>query len=55
VKVYDPNSGQNDGTYIRLDPRTPGKPTPFVHNLSIDRPVRGFFRAAYYPASPGAP
>jgi len=52
VRVYDPNSGQNDGIYIRFDPRTPEKPTTFAHNLNIGHPVRGFFHAAYTPAPP---
>ena len=52
VRVYDPNSGRNDGTYIRFDPRAPAKPTTFAHNLNIARPVRGFFRTAYAPATP---
>jgi hypothetical protein len=52
VRVYDPNSGQNDGIYIRFDPRAPARPTTFAHNLDIGHPVRGFFRTAYAPASP---
>jgi hypothetical protein len=52
VRVYDPNSGHNDGVYIRFDPRTPAKATTFAHNLHIGRPVRGFFRTAYAPATP---
>jgi hypothetical protein len=52
VRVYDPNSGQSDGIYIRFDPRTPAKPTTFVHNLDIGHPVRGFFRTAYTPDTP---
>jgi hypothetical protein len=52
VWVYDPNSGQNDGIFIRFDPQTPADPTTFAHNLSIAEPVRGFFRTAYAPAPP---
>ena len=52
VRVYDPNSGRNDGIYIRFDPRAPAKPTNFAHNLNIADPVRGFFRTAYAPATP---
>jgi len=52
VRVYDPNSGRNDGIYIRFDPRAPTQPTKFAHNLSIADPVRGFFRTAYAPATP---
>jgi hypothetical protein len=52
VWVYDPNSGRDDGIYIRFDPRTPTGPTTFTHNLDIARPVRGFFRTPYAPATP---
>ena len=52
VRVYDPNSGQNDGIHIQFDPRAPAKPTTFEHNLGIGLPVRGFFRTAYAPARP---
>jgi hypothetical protein len=52
VLVYDPNSGQNDGIYIRFDPRAPANPTVFEHNVAIAHPVRGFFRTAYAPATP---
>ena len=52
VRVYDPNSGQSDGIYIRFDPRAPTRPTTFAHNLDISHPVRGFFRTAYAPARP---
>lgn len=52
IRVYDPNSGQDDGIHIRFDPRAPAKPTTFAHNLHIGRPVRGFFRTAYAPATP---
>jgi hypothetical protein len=54
IRVYDPNSGQDDGIYIRFDPRTPTGPTTFTHNLNIGQPVRGFFRTAYAPAPPPA-
>jgi hypothetical protein len=52
--VYDPNSGQDDGIYIRFDPRASAKPTTFAHNINISHPVRGFFRTAYAPAPPPA-
>ena len=54
VGVYDPNSGQDDGIYIRFDPRAPARPTTFGHNINISHPVRGFFRTAYAPAPPPA-
>jgi hypothetical protein len=52
VQVYDPNSGQNNGIHIQFDPRDPAGPSNFTHNLNISRPVRGFFRTAYTPATP---
>jgi hypothetical protein len=52
VRVYDPNSGRNDGISIRFDPRAPTRATTFAHNLNIAHPVRGFFRTAYAPATP---
>jgi hypothetical protein len=54
VWLYDPNSGHNDGVYIRFDPRAPTKPTTFANNVNIADPVRGFFRTAYAPATPPA-
>ena len=54
VRVYDPNSGQDDGICIRFDPRAPARPTTFAHNIDISHPVRGFFRTAYAPAPPPA-
>jgi hypothetical protein len=55
VRVYDPNSGQDNGIHIRFDPRTPSSPTAFTHNINIGHPVRGFFRNAYAPAAPPHP
>jgi hypothetical protein len=52
VRVYDPNSGQNDGRHIQFDPRNPADPTTFSHNLNIGLPVRGFFRTPYATATP---
>jgi len=52
VRVYDPNRSQRDDICIRFDTDTPTKPTTFTHNLGIRRPVRGFFRTAYAPATP---
>jgi hypothetical protein len=58
LRVYDPNRGQRDDTWIRFDESTPTKSAAFTHNLGIGHPVRGFFRAAYSlvapPADPGA-
>ena len=55
VRVYDPNSGQNNGIHIQFDPRDPGHPTTFTHNLNIGRPVLGFFRTAYTRGTPPGP
>jgi len=52
VHVYDPNSGQNDGVYIRFDTSAPTLATTFAHNLNIRWPVRGFFLTGYSPAVP---
>lgn len=54
VLVYDPNSGRRDDINIQFDSSSPAEPTVFKHNLSIDHPVRGFFRTAYAPAAPPA-
>jgi hypothetical protein len=51
LRVYDPNSGQNDGIAIAFDGSSPARAT-FRHNLNLARPVRGFFRVAYSPAIP---
>jgi hypothetical protein len=53
--VYDPNQGQRDDIYIRFQANTPTSPTAFEHNLDIQHPVRGFFRAAYARSIPPAP
>jgi hypothetical protein len=52
MRVYDPNQGQRDDVYIQFDTGAPTKATAFAHNLGIARTVRGFFRAAYTPATP---
>lgn len=54
VSVYDPNSGQNDGVFIRFDTSAPQLPTSFHTNINVDLPVRGFFMTGYTPASPPA-
>ena len=54
LRVYDPNSGGDDGVWIRFDASSPSRPTAFAHNLRLGWPVRGFFRAAYSPATPPA-
>lgn len=53
VRVYDPNRGRRDDITIRMDTSAPAKAVAFEHNLGLgDRPVRGFFRAAYTPRKP---
>ncbi|GFJ94909.1 hypothetical protein [Phytohabitans rumicis] len=50
VRVYDPNRGRRDDVFIAFDAGAPAKPTSFAHNLGLgQRPIRGFFRAAYTP------
>jgi hypothetical protein len=55
VGVYDPNSGQNDGVWIRFNTSTPQQATTFATNINIDLPVRGFFMTGYAAASPPVP
>lgn len=52
VNVYDPNSGQDDGVWIRFGTASPGQATVFSSNLNLALPVRGFFLTAYTPATP---
>jgi hypothetical protein len=57
VAVYDPNSGPDDGVAIAFDADgRAGRPASagFEHNLSIARPVRGFFLTDYSAAIPPA-
>ncbi|MFD0743923.1 hypothetical protein ACFQ1L_20435 [Phytohabitans flavus] len=52
LRVYDPNRGRRDDIFIAFDTAAPGRPTTFAHNLGLGRRrVRGFFRAAYSPAT----
>jgi hypothetical protein len=53
--VYDPNQGRRDDIYIRFQADAPTRPTVFEHNLGIEHPVRGFFRASYAGSVPTAP
>jgi hypothetical protein len=55
LRVYDPNSGPDDGIGIRFDPSSPARATTFAHNLNLGWPVRGFFLADYSPAPPPPP
>jgi len=52
IQVYDPNSGQDDGVFIRFDLFGPATAGRFAHNVNIGWPVRGFFLTAYKPALP---
>jgi hypothetical protein len=55
IQVYDPNRGNDDGTFLRFDTSQPTARTAFAHNLGLGRPVRGFFRAAYTRCAPPGP
>ena len=52
MRVYDPNSGQDDGVTIGFDTAQPTQATTFASNIDIGHPVRGFFRTAYSPVPP---
>jgi hypothetical protein len=52
LRVYDPNSGQDDGVCVRFDASSPERATAFTHNLNLGWPVRGFFLVGYSPAAP---
>jgi hypothetical protein len=52
MRVYDPNSGPDDGVFIRFDASAPERATAFSHNLNLGWPVRGFFLVGYSPATP---
>ncbi len=52
VRVYDPNSGQDDGVTIGFDTSDPTRATTFASNVDIGHRVRGFFRTAYSPVPP---
>lgn len=54
LRVYDPNTDPScaDGAWIRIGIAGPARPAAIAHNLAIGDPVRGFFRAAYSPATP---
>jgi hypothetical protein len=52
VRVYDPNSGQDDGVMIVFDKAAAGVAGAFASNLAIDLPVRGFFLNQYSAATP---
>jgi hypothetical protein len=51
VAVYDPNSGPDDGVFIRFDAAAAAS-AAFGHNLSIGWPLRGFFLTGYTAARP---
>lgn len=52
VRVYDPNSGPDDGVGIRFDTSSRVPARPLRHNLRLDWPVRGFFVTPYSPVVP---
>ncbi len=55
IRVYDPNRGNDDGTFVRFDTSEPAERTTFAHNLGLRHPVRGFFRAGYTRSAPPGP
>ncbi len=55
IRVYDPNSGPDDGVYIKFTTSDPGDGTTFSSNINISEPVRGFFLNPYSPATPPQP
>lgn len=55
LRVYDPNRGSDDGTFLRLDTSDPTRRTAIAHNLGLDRRVRGFFRTGYRRSTPPQP
>ena len=55
VRVYDPNSGQDDNVWIRFDDSAPQLATTFSTNINIAEHVRGFFLTAYTQATPPSP
>ncbi len=54
VRVYDPNSPDNDGVFIGLNTSNPGDTTTFDNNISIGYPIRGFFFVQYSFSDPAA-
>lgn len=52
LRVYDPNSPENDDITISLSLDNPGSTTPITHNVNIARPIRGFFWLPYQQVSP---
>ena len=52
LRVYDPNSGQDDGVTIAFDLAAVEPATPFGSNVNIGWPIRGFFRTPYSPVRP---
>jgi hypothetical protein len=56
LRVYDPNRGGDDGTFLRLDTSEPTRRVDITHNLGLaQRRVRGFFRTAYRRSTPPLP
>lgn len=55
LRVYDPNRGGDDATFLRVDTRDPTRPPEIAHNLGIGRRVRGFFRTGYTRSTPPPP
>lgn len=52
VRVYDPNRAGRDDVRIGFSTHNATRPVTFDHNLGLRRPVRGFFRTVFTPATP---
>jgi hypothetical protein len=52
VRVYDPNSGPDDGIQLALGIAHPEQPSPITHNIDIGHAVRGFFPVRHRPRVP---
>jgi hypothetical protein len=53
LRVYDPNRGGDNGTFLRFDRSEPTRRIDITHNLGLGRRrVRGFFRTVYTRSTP---
>ena len=56
LRVYDPNRGGDDGTFLRFDTSEPTKRIDITHNLGLGaRRVRAFFGTGYTRSTPPHP
>ena len=52
IRVYDPNTGPDDGVYLALSLAAPHRATAITHNIDIGHSIRGFFPVSYRPCNP---